>query len=164
MGLLPCVPLTPLSPSLLLTLSVCAVVKDACSPAQVDTLLGALIDTAEEDKALDRAQVHGWEESQLVQNLFMKHQVFRDMLTFEDNVAQNGPLIDKLLKKVMGEDFAIGCAHGSIVNKGGGLQEMHIDQGMVPMPYPPWPMGSLIIWMLSGKIARLSRFACCPSR
>ena len=124
-------------------------VKDACSPAQVDTLLGALIDTAEEDKALDRAQVHGWEESQLVQNLFMKHQVFRDMLTFEENVAQNGPLIDKLRKKVMGEDFAIGCAHGSIVNKGGGLQEMHIDQGMVPMPYPPWPMGSLIIWMLS---------------
>ena len=31
-------------------------------------------------------------------------------------------------------------------DEGGGLQELHIDQGMMPMPYPPYPFGSLIIW------------------
>ncbi|MCE2424979.1 MAG: phytanoyl-CoA dioxygenase family protein, partial [Pseudomonadales bacterium] len=55
-------------------------------------------------------------------------------------------LVDELLTKVMGKGFGLGCAHGSIVHQGGGLQELHIDQGGMPMPYPPFPFGSLIIW------------------
>ena len=31
----------------------------------------------------------------------------------------------------------------------GGLQELHIDQGGMPLPYPPFPFGSLIIWCYS---------------
>ena len=46
-------------------------------------------------------------------------------------------------------DFGLGCAHGSIVHQGGGLQELHIDQGLMPLPYPPYPLGSLIIWCYS---------------
>lgn len=49
----------------------------------------------------------------------------------------------------MGKGFGLGCAHGSIVHTGGGLQELHIDQGGIPLPYPPYPFGSLIIWCYS---------------
>ena len=85
----------------------------------------------------------------LVNNSLCKGQVFRDLVEFSEAAAQKGPLVDGLLTKVMGEGFGIGCAHGSIIGQGGGLQEIHIDQGGVPLPYPPWPMGSLIIWMAS---------------
>ena len=54
--------------------------------------------------------------------------------------------MDRLLTKIMGEGFGLGCAHGSIVHQGGGLQELHIDQGGMPLPYPTYPFGSLIIW------------------
>ena len=130
-------------------------VKDACSPAQVESMLGTLLDLAAEEEAAGRANLRAAAEdrkapvAQHVANLLLKRQAFRDIVEFKPNVAQRGPLIDKLLKKVMGDDFAIGCAHGSIVHTGGGLQEMHIDQSGIPLPYPPWPMGSLIIWMLS---------------
>ena len=119
-------------------------------------MLGTLLDLAAEEEAAGRANLRASEDedrkapvAQHVANLLLKRQAFRDIVEFKPNVAQRGPLIDKLLKKVMGEDFAIGCAHGSIVHTGGGLQEMHIDQSGIPLPYPPWPMGSLIIWMLS---------------
>lgn len=133
-------------------------VKDACSPAQVESMLATLVDLAAEEQAAHRANVRYAESgeepkappvAQHIANLLLKRQAFRDIVEFKPNVAQRGPLIEKLLKKVMGEDFAIGCAHGSIVHTGGGLQEMHIDQASIPLPYPPWPMGSLIIWMLS---------------
>ncbi|MDE0690728.1 MAG: phytanoyl-CoA dioxygenase family protein [Gammaproteobacteria bacterium] len=123
-------------------------VADAMSPSQVRAQVERLVAQAEAERQRDSAIMTSRnEEAQLVNNLVLKGQVFRDAVEFKESAAQRGPLVDRLLTKVMGEGFGLGCAHGSIVHEGGGLQELHIDQGGMPMPYPPFPFGSLIIWV-----------------
>ena len=125
-------------------------VEDAMSPEQVKAQLDRLIEQAEAERSDDKAIVtSGHNTGQLVNNLVLKGQVFRDAVEFAESAAQKGPLVDELLTKIMGKGFGLGCAHGAIVHQGGGLQELHIDQGSVPMPYPPFPFGSLIIWCYS---------------
>ena len=122
-------------------------VADAMSSAQVQAQLERLIDQARAERRLAKATMtSGNERAQLVANLVLKGAVFRDAVEFKESAAQRGPLVDRLLGKVMGEGFGLGCAHGSIVHQHGGLQELHIDQGGMPFPYPPFPFGSLIIW------------------
>lgn len=122
-------------------------VKDAMSPDQVQAQVDRLVAQAEAEKRLKAGIMTSRNETaQLVNNLVLKGAVFRDAVEFKESAAQRGPLVDRLLTKVMGEGFGLGCAHGSIVHQGGGLQELHIDQGGMPMPYPPFPFGSLIIW------------------
>lgn len=122
-------------------------VEDAMSARQVEQQLVRLKDQAEAELRLNKeifTSRHA--QAQLVNNLVLKGQVFRDAVEFKESAAQRGPLVDRLLTKIMGKGFGLGCAHGSIVHEGGGLQELHIDQGMMPLPYPPFPFGSLIIW------------------
>ena len=122
-------------------------VADAMSPEQVRAQVDRLTDQAEAERGLDAGIMTSRNErAQLVNNLVLKGAVFRDAVEFKESAAQRGPLVDELLTKVMGKGFGLGCAHGSIVHPGGGLQELHIDQGGMPMPYPPFPFGSLIIW------------------
>ena len=122
-------------------------VADAMSPEQVRAQVDRLTDQAEAERELDAGIMTSRNErAQLVNNLVLKGAVFRDAVEFKESAAQRGPLVDELLTKVMGKGFGLGCAHGSIVHQGGGLQELHIDQGGMPMPYPPFPFGSLIIW------------------
>ena len=122
-------------------------VKDAMSPAQVQAQLDRLVDQAEAEKRIKVGMMTSRNDTaQLVNNLVLKGAVFRDAVEFKESAAQRGPLVDRLLTKVMGQGFGLGCAHGSIVHQGGGLQELHIDQGGMPMPYPQFPFGSLIIW------------------
>lgn len=122
-------------------------VADAMSSAQVQAQVARLTDQAKAERQLNVAILTGANETtQLVNNLVLKGGVFRDAVEFKESAAQKGPLVDRLLTKVMGEGFGLGCAHGSIVHERGGLQELHIDQGAMPMPYPPYPFGSLIIW------------------
>ena len=122
-------------------------VADAMSPAQVQAQLDRLIDQARAERRLAKATMTSRNErAQLVANLVLKGAVFRDAVEFKESAAQRGPLVDRLLAKVMGEGFGLGCAHGSIVHQHGGLQELHIDQGGMPFPYPQFPFGSLIIW------------------
>ena len=122
-------------------------VKDALSESQIQRQLDRLLDQAEAERKTNSALMTSRNESaQLVNNLVLKGQVFRDIVEFKESAAQRGPLVDRLLTKIMGEGFGLGCAHGSIVHQGGGLQELHIDQGLLPLPYPPFPFGSLIIW------------------
>ena len=123
------------------------IVKDAMSPKQVQAQLDRLIDQAEAERKLKAGiMTSRGERAQLVNNMVLKGAVFRDAVEFKESAAIRGPLVDSLLTKAMGEGFGLGCAHGSIVHEGGGLQEIHIDQGGMPMPYPPFPFGSLIIW------------------
>ncbi|MCY3885933.1 MAG: phytanoyl-CoA dioxygenase family protein [Gammaproteobacteria bacterium] len=125
-------------------------VQDALSPTQIQRQLDRLLDQAEAERKIDTAIMTSRNErAQLVNNLVLKGDVFRDIVEFKESAAQQGPLVDRLLTKIMGQGFGLGCAHGSIVHQGGGLQELHIDQGLMPLPYPPWPFGSLIIWCFS---------------
>jgi ectoine hydroxylase-related dioxygenase (phytanoyl-CoA dioxygenase family) len=122
-------------------------VKDAMSPDQVRTQVDRLIDQAAAERRLNVGMMtNANDRAQLVNNLVLKGSVFRDAVEFKELAAQGGPTVDRLLTKIMGEGFGLGCAHGSIVHTGGGLQELHIDQGGMPLPYPPFPFGSLIIW------------------
>ena len=122
-------------------------VQDAMTPEQVKAQVDRMVDQAAAERQLDSAIMTSRnEQAQLVNNLVLKGQVFRDAVEFKPSAAQKGVLVDALLSKIMGDDFGLGCAHGSIVHQGGGLQELHIDQGGIPMPYPPFPFGSLIIW------------------
>lgn len=125
-------------------------VADAMTPTQVQAQLARLQEQAAAERKIDRAvMTSSGGSAQLVANLVLKGAVFRDAVEFKESAAQRGPLVDRLLGKVMGEGFGLGCAHGSIVHTGGGLQELHIDQGGLPLPYPPFPFGSLIIWCYS---------------
>ncbi len=125
-------------------------VKDALSPSQIQRQMDRLVDQAQAERKLDTAIMTSRNDrAQLVNNLVLKGDVFRDIVEFKESAAQRGPLVDRLLTKIMGEGFGLGCAHGSIVHQGGGLQELHIDQGLLPLPYPPFPFGSLIIWCFS---------------
>ena len=122
-------------------------VKDAMSPDQVRTQVDRLVDQAAAERRLNVGMMTSANDrAQLVNNLVLKGSVFRDAVEFKELAAQGGPTVDRLLTKIMGEGFGLGCAHGSIVHTGGGLQELHIDQGGMPLPYPPFPFGSLIIW------------------
>ncbi len=122
-------------------------VKDAMSPEQINAQVERMIEQAEAERQLESAIVTNKKSTaQLVNNLVLKGQIFRDAVEFKPSAAQNGELVDRLLTKIMGEGFGLGCAHGSIVHQGGGLQELHVDQAGFPMPYPPFPFGSLIIW------------------
>ena len=124
-------------------------VEDAMSPEQVGAQVDRLVDQAEAERRLNVALMSHHDQGQHVNNLVLKGEVFREAVEFKESAAQKGPLVDSLLTKIMGEDFGLGCAHGSIVHQGGGLQELHIDQGLMPLPYPPYPLGSLIIWCYS---------------
>ena len=125
-------------------------VADAMTPTQVQAQLARLQEQAAAERKIDRAvTTSAGGTAQLVANLVLKGAVFRDAVEFKESAAQRGPLVDRLLGKVMGEGFGLGCAHGSIVHTGGGLQELHIDQGGLPLPYPPFPFGSPIIWCYS---------------
>ncbi|MFP6853994.1 MAG: phytanoyl-CoA dioxygenase family protein [Pseudomonadales bacterium] len=122
-------------------------VKDAMSPDQVRTQVDRLVDQAAAERRLNAGIMTSTNDrAQLVNNLVLKGSVFRDAVEFKESAAQGGPTVDRLLTKIMGEGFGLGCAHGSMVHTGGGLQELHIDQGGMPLPYPPYPFGSLIIW------------------
>ncbi|HAO54983.1 MAG: hypothetical protein CMQ36_07760 [Gammaproteobacteria bacterium] len=122
-------------------------VAEAMSISQVAAQVDRLVDQAAAERQMElEAKTDPNGSSQLVNNLVLKGQIFRNAVEFSEVAAQKGPLVDVLLTKIMGEGFGLGCAHGSIVHQGGGLQELHIDQGMMPMPYPPYPFGSLIIW------------------
>ncbi len=125
-------------------------VKDAMSPTQVQAQVNRLLEQAAAERRLNASIMSGANDNaQLVNNLVLKGSIFRDAVEFRESAAQRGPLVDSLLTRIMGKAFGLGCAHGSIVHTGGGLQELHIDQGGVPMPYPPYPFGSLIIWCYS---------------
>ena len=122
-------------------------VEDAMSPEQIQAQIDRMTEQADAERKLDSAIVTSrGSKAQLVNNLVLKGQVFRDAVEFKPSAAQKGELVDQLLTKIMGERFGLGCAHGSIVHEGGGLQELHVDQAGFPMPYPPFPFGSLIIW------------------
>ena len=122
-------------------------VADAMTPAQVRAQVDRLVEQAAAERQLGKATMtSSGERAQLVANLVLKGAVFRDAVEFKDAAAARGPLVDRLLGKVMGEGFGLGCAHGSIVHEGGGLQELHVDQAGLPLPYPPFPFGSLVIW------------------
>ncbi len=122
-------------------------VEDAMSPAQVQAQIDRLVEQAQAERGRNIGiPTSAQGRAQLVANLVLKGSVFRDAVEFKESAAQRGPLVDRLLTKVMGEGFGLGCAHGSIVHTGGGLQDLHVDQGGIPMPYPPFPFGSLIIW------------------
>ena len=122
-------------------------VEDAMSPSQVRAQVERMTEQAAAERDLGVGIVTSRNDTaQLVNNLVLKGAVFRDAVEFKASAAQRGPLVDRLLTKIMGEGFGLGCAHGSIVHTGGGLQDLHIDQGGMPLPYPPFPFGSLIIW------------------
>ena len=122
-------------------------VKDAMSPEQIKAQVDRMKEQAAAEQERDDAIMTSQRKSaQLVNNLVLKGQVFRDAVEFKPSAAQKGELVDRLLSKIMGERFGLGCAHGSIVHQGGGLQELHVDQAGFPMPFPPFPFGSLIIW------------------
>jgi ectoine hydroxylase-related dioxygenase (phytanoyl-CoA dioxygenase family) len=125
-------------------------VKDAMSPEQVRAQVERLVDQAAAERLRNAGiMTSANDKAQLVNNLVLKGSVFRDAVEFKESAAQRGPTVDRLLTKIMGEGFGLGCAHGSMVHEGGGLQELHIDQGGMPLPYPPFPFGSLIIWCYS---------------
>lgn len=122
-------------------------VEDAMSPSQIRDQVERMTEQAAVERDLGVAIGTGRNDTaQLVNNLVLKGAVFRDAVEFKASAAQRGPLVDRLLTKIMGEGFGLGCAHGSIVHTGGGLQDLHVDQGGMPLPYPPFPFGSLIIW------------------
>ena len=122
-------------------------VADAMSPSQVSAQVNRLMDQASAERAAGVARMSHHGHAQTVFNLLPKGQVFRDLAALEPAAADAGPLVEELLAKMLGPAFYLATAHGSIVHERGGLQELHQDQGIVPLPHPPFPLFCLIIWL-----------------
>lgn len=122
-------------------------VADAMSPEQVQAQVDRLVDQAAGERAAGVAKMANHGHAQTVFNLLAKGQVFRDLAAFEPSAAQAGPLVEDLVARILGPAFYLGTAHGSLVHERGGLQELHQDQGFVPLPHPPFPLYSLLIWL-----------------
>ncbi len=123
------------------------VVANAMSPAQIEAQTERLLDQAAAERAAKVAHMSHRGTAQAVFNLLPKGQVFRDLIALEPSAAQEAPLVERLLEKIHGPSYYLGTAHGSIVHQRGGRQEMHQDQGFVPLPHPPYPLYCLIIWL-----------------
>jgi ectoine hydroxylase-related dioxygenase (phytanoyl-CoA dioxygenase family) len=119
---------------------------DAMNPTQVRAQIDRLEDQAAAERAAGVAMMSHRGAAQFVPNLIPKGQVFRDLIALEPAAADQGPLVEELLRKILGKGWYLCTAHGSIVHQGGGLQELHQDQGFVPLPHPPFPLYCLIIW------------------
>lgn len=122
------------------------IVEDALSPAQVQAQVDRLQDQAAAERAAGLAKMSHRGAAQMVFNIVPKGQVFRDLVALETTAIQQAPLVEALLEKILGESFYLGTAHGSIVHQRGGRQELHQDQGYVPLPHPPYPLAVLIIY------------------
>ena len=122
-------------------------VADAMSLEQIQAQVDRMLDQAEAERAARVAHLSHRGTAQLVFNLLPKGQVFRDLIALEPSAAQEANLVEELLEKILGTSFYLGTAHGSIVHQHGGRQEMHQDQGFVPLPHPPYPLYCLIIWL-----------------
>ena len=122
-------------------------VADAMSQAQVRAQVDRLVDQAGAERAAGVAKMANHGHAQTVFNLLAKGQVFQDLAAFEPSAAQAGPLVEDLVARILGPAFYLATAHGSLVHERGGLQELHQDQGFVPLPHPPFPLYSLLIWL-----------------
>ncbi|MEO2177135.1 MAG: phytanoyl-CoA dioxygenase family protein [bacterium] len=125
------------------------IVEDVLSPAQVEAQVNRLLDQAKAERAAKVAHMSHHGNAQLVFNMLPKGQVFRDLIAFEESACQRASLIETLLGKILGKGYYLGTTHGSIVHQGGGLQELHQDQGGTPLPHPEYPLACLIIWTFS---------------
>jgi ectoine hydroxylase-related dioxygenase (phytanoyl-CoA dioxygenase family) len=122
------------------------IVKDALSNDQVQRQIDRLQDQAAAERSAGVAKLSHHGCAQMVFNILPKGQVFRDLIALEESAIDEAPLIERLLEKILGQSFYLGTAHGSIVHQGGGRQELHQDQGYVPLPHPPYPLACLIIY------------------
>ena len=121
-------------------------VADALSSAQYQAQIDRLLDQAAAERAAGVASMSHRGAAQFVPNLIPKGQVFRELIALEPGAAQHAPLIERMLEKILGNGWYLTTAHGSIVHQHGGRQEMHQDQGFVPLPHPPFPLSCLMIW------------------
>lgn len=124
-------------------------IADAMSPEQIQAQVDRMLDQAEAERAAKVAHMSHRGTAQLIFNLLPKGQVFRDLIALEPCAAQEAELAEELITKILGPTFYMGTAHGSIVHQHGGRQEMHQDQGFVPLPHPPYPLYCLVIWTYS---------------
>ncbi len=125
------------------------IVKDAMTKQQVQQQITRLLDQASAERAAKVAHMSHHGAAQTVFNMLAKGRVFRDLAALEPMAASGAPVVEALLEKILGSGFYLATAHGSIVNQGGGRQELHQDQGFVPLPHPPYPLYCLIIWTYS---------------
>ncbi len=124
-------------------------VADALSKDQIQIQSDRLVDQAAAEKAAKVAHLSHRGSGQTVFNMLPKGQVFRDLIALEPHAAHGAPLVETLLGKILGDGYYLATAHGSLVHQGGGRQELHQDQGFVPLPHPPFPLYCLIIWCLT---------------
>lgn len=124
-------------------------VADAMNNDQINAQVDRMLDQAEAERCSGVAHMSHRGRAQLIFNMLPKGQVFRDLIALEENAAEQAGLVEELLTKILGQGFYLGTAHGSIVHQGGGRQELHQDQGFVPLPHPPYPLYCLIIWCYS---------------
>ena len=124
-------------------------VENAITKEQIQAQIDRMLDQAEAERHAGVAHMSHQGRAQLIFNMLPKGKVFRELIALEENAAHRANLVEVLLEKVLGKGFYLGTAHGSIVHQGGGRQELHQDQGFVPLPHPPYPLYCLIIWCYS---------------
>jgi hypothetical protein len=121
------------------------IVKDSFSLEQVKAQTERLLDQAAAERAAGIAKMSHRGCAQTVFNLVPKGQAFRNLVALETSALQQAPLIESLVAKILGKSYYLGTAHGSIVHQRGGRQDLHQDQGYVPLPHSPYPLAVLII-------------------
>ena len=122
------------------------ILSKALTTKQIESQSERLLDQAAAERAAGLAKMSHRGAAQTVFNLLPKGAVFRDLISLEANALSKASTIESLLEKILGQGFYLGTAHGSIVHQHGGRQELHQDQGFVPLPHPTYPVACLIIY------------------
>ena len=102
-----------------------------------------MLDQAEAERKAGVAHMSHRGRAQLIFNMLPKGKIFRELIALEENApsSKSGEdLLENLEKGFTLEQRRFDCSSR------GGRQELHQDQGFVPLPHPPYPLYCLIIW------------------
>mmetsp|Transcript_58766 Transcript_58766/g.129124 ORF Transcript_58766/g.129124 Transcript_58766/m.129124 type:complete len:442 (+) Transcript_58766:102-1427(+) len=78
--------------------------------------------------------------TQFLPALFNKGEIFRKCVELNPDAVQGGPIVEQLVSESIGGDFIIDSMNGIITHKHGIPQDLHMDQGAVPLSTPDFPL------------------------
>ena len=119
-------------------------VKDALSSEQLEVMRTRVDEQAAGERAADlgffeRKDKNGVATNQFVFGLINKGQCFRDVVEMLPEAIAKGPLVEQIMSEVLGANYIINQLCANIAGKGGSPQGLHVGQGMIPKPWPPYP-------------------------
>jgi ectoine hydroxylase-related dioxygenase (phytanoyl-CoA dioxygenase family) len=120
------------------------VIEDVLDARGVARVKQALLDGIARDE-VDGVPVRGFPFDPDTKNIRLFDLIGKDPVFAE--LAEH-PLAVELTRHLIGAPFLLSNFSANVTAPGSGAMYMHADQGYVPAPWPPYPMGSNVAWAL----------------